>query len=438
MIEETKEQQDKRMAWWREAKYGIFIHFGLYALLGGMWKGECSSGIGEWIQQRARIPVREYEQLAKQFNPVMFNAKEWVQLAKEAGAKWMFITAKHHDGFCMFDTKFTDYNIVKATPFKRDLLSELSNACQEEAIKLGLYYSQTLDWHHPNGMGNDWDYYPSKQDFSKYLREYVKPQVRELLTNYGPIAGLWFDIGTPTPELALELKHLIRELQPNTTIHGRLGGFRIGNGCRTFTMGDFQMVGDNEIPEQIIKGDWETAVTSNDTWGYKSYDHNWKSAGTLIQWLVAIVSKGGNCSINIGPTADGVIPEPCVRSLKEVGRWLKVNGESIYGAIASTIPSPTSATVPPTHQDARTFPPMVAPYQSTAKGGKFYVHIFAWPWNGVLKVSYVSKEVKRVYPLADPKHGELEFKRKGEDIVISLPDKAPDPIDTVVVLEINK
>lgn len=421
LIEETKEQQDKRMAWWREARFGMFIHWGLYALPAGMWKGTCVSGIGEWIQQRARIPIKEYEQLAKEFNPVGFNAKEWVQVAKEAGMKWMVITAKHHDGFCLFDTKFTDYNIVKATPFKRDPMKELAEACWEEGIRLGFYYSQTLDWHHPNGMGNNWDYDPAKQDFSRYLREYVKPQLRELLTNYGPVAYIWFDMGTPTPELALELKHLVRGLQPDTLISGRIGVGTVIRWLKGHTIGDFMEVGDNEIPEQRIEGDWETPVTINDTFGYKSYDHNWKSAGNLVQKLVTIVSRGGNYLLNVGPTAEGIIPEPSVRSLKGVGRWLKVNGESIYGATASPIDIPPAA-----------------PYQCTAKPRKFYVHIFAWPWDGKFKVSRVNSDVKRVHLLADPNHSELTFNQEGEDVVISVPDKAPDPIDTVVVLEINK
>lgn len=420
VIEETKEQQDKRMAWWREAKFGMFIHFGLYALPAGMWKGECVLGIGEWIQQRTRISIKEYEQLAQKFNPVRFNAKQYVQLAREARMKWMVITAKHHDGFCMFDTKLTDYNIVKATSFKRDPLKELAEACREEGIRLGFYYSQTLDWHHPDGIGNDWDYDPAKQNFTKYLKEYVKPQLRELLTNYGPVAVIWFDIATPTPELALELKHLIRELQPDTIISGRIGGWRIG-GRRAHTIGDYREVGDNEIPEQRIEGDWETPATINDTFGYKSYDHNWKSAGNLVQKLVTIISRGGNYLLNVGPTAEGIIPEPSIRSLKEVGEWLKVNGESIYGTTASPIDIPPAA-----------------PYQCTAKGGKYYIHVFAWPWDGKFKVFHVGKEVKRVYLLADPSHGELKFNQKGGDVVISVSGQAPDHIDTVVVLEINK
>jgi alpha-L-fucosidase len=413
---ENRKFHDSRMAWWREARFGMFIHWGLYAIPAGVWEDRCVPGLIEWIMHTARIPVKEYEQLAKRFNPVKFNAGEWVRTAKEAGMRYIVITAKHHDGFCMFDTKYTDYNIVKATPFGRDPMKDLAEACEKENVKLGFYYSQTLDWHHPDGLGNDWDYDPSKQNFTRYLREYVKPQLHELLTNYGHVAVLWFDIGTPTPELAQELVAFVREISPDTVISGRLGGvFRYGRFQKG--LGDYIEMGDNLIPSAKIEGDWETPATINDSWGYKSWDHNWKSPGRIIQTLVNMVSKGGNYLLNVGPTAEGEIPEPCVRILRDVGEWLTLNGESIYGAEASTVDVPPDAI-----------------YRCTAKPGKLYIHVFGWPWYGELKVSSVKRRVKAAYLLADRR--ELKFKQEGENVIVNVPEKAPNPIDTVVALEI--
>jgi len=329
--------------------------------------------------------------------------------------KWIVVTAKHHDGFCMFETELTDYNIVDATPFGRDPLKELAEACSREDIKLGFYYSQTLDWHHPNGMGNDWDFSPANQNFTSYLREYVKPQLRELLTNYGSVAVIWFDIGTPTPELALELKNYVRGLQSETIICGRIRGGIRPSGARR-GVGDYTVMGDNMIPDEKIEDDWETPATINDTWGYKSYDHNWKSSGELIKKLVDIVSKGGNYLLNVGPTAEGLIPEPSVKRLREIGEWLRINGESIY----ETKASPTK--ICPS-----------APYRCTCRPDKIYIHVFGWPWNGRFNVSGITETVKQVYLLSNGE--KLDFEQKKNMVTINVPDKAPDPVDTVLVLD---
>ena len=408
-----RSERDKRMAWWREARFGMFIHWGLYSIPAGMWKGKLISGIGEWVQFNARIPVKEYEKLAEHFNPVKFDAAEWVKIAKEAGMKYIIMTAKHHDGFCMFHTELTDYNVVDATPFKRDPLKELSEACKREDIKFGFYYSQLLDWHHPDGAGNNWDYDPNNKNFTKYLEDYVKPQLRELLTNYGAIAVVWFDIYSPTPEIARELKAWVHKFQPEAIVSGRIDPGRWDTG-----IGDYIELEDNEIPEKRIKYDWETPATINNTWGFKSYDHDWKSPGVIIQNLVEIVSKGGNYLLNVGPTADGEIPEPSVQILNKVGAWLRRNKESIYGAQASPVD-----TCP------------CDPYKYTSKPGKLYVHILAWPWNGKIEIQGVKNEVEKAYFLAVERN--LRFKQKEERVLLHLGSKPLDTVDNVIVLEMK-
>ena len=401
-------RQDPRLDWWRDAKFGMFIHWGLYAIPAGVWKGEEVPGIGEWVMYRKRIPVAEYELLARQFNPVKFDAAEWVSLARDAGQKYMIITAKHHDGFCMFDSAITDYDIVDATTFGRDPMKELAAECQRQGIKFGFYYSQTQDWHHPDGDGNDWDYDEDKKDFAGYLEHYVKPQVRELLTNYGPVAVIWFD--TPkriTREQSQELLDLVHQLQPDCLVNGRLGN----------ALGDYAEAGDNAIPEELVEADWETPATINDTWGFKVNDHNWKPTEDLIRKLVDIISKGGNYLLNVGPTAEGVIPQPSVERLLGVGRWLKANGEAVYG----TQPGPVQG---------------LGWCRSTVRPGKLYLHVFDWPPAGRMQLSGVPETVSRAYLLADPGQP-LPVTAADGRISVKGPEMPLDPADTVVVLEIR-
>ncbi len=400
-------RQDPRLDWWRDAKFGMFIHWGLYAIPAGWWQGQQIPGIGEWIMYRARIPVREYEQLAAQFNPVRFDAAEWVALAKAAGQKYLVITSKHHDGFCLFKSAVTNYNMVDATPFGRDILKELAAECQKQGIKLGFYYSQTQDWHHPDGDGNDWDYDEAQKDFAGYIENYVKPQVTELLTHYGPICLIWFD--TPkgiTADQSESLLELVHRLQPDCLVSGRVGN----------AQGDYASAGDNRIPGQAVASDWETPATINDTWGFKSYDHNWKSVPDLVRKLVDIASKGGNYLLNVGPTAEGIIPEASAERLRGVGKWLEANGEAVYG----TRPGPVQG---------------LDWCRSTAKPGAVYLHVLDWPHGGELLAPGV-KGVKGAYLLGDASRAPLPVRETEEGTVVHGPAVAPDEMDTVVVLSV--
>lgn len=397
-------KDDPRLDWWRDAKFGLFIHWGLYAIPAGVWKGEEIPGIGEWIMLRARIPVSEYEQLANQFNPVDFNAKEIVALAKSAGQKYIVITTKHHDGFCLFKPSVGEYNIVDATPFGRDVIKELADECNRQGIKLGFYYSQVQDWHHPDGDGNDWDYDPKTQNFQNYLDNYVIPHVTDLLTNYGSVCLVWFDTPKGISEAqSRQLLELCNQLQPECLVCGRLGN----------TMGDYATARDNEIPGGLTESvDWETPATINDTWGYKINDHNWKSSEELIHKLVDIVSKGGNYLLNIGPTATGIVPAPSVERLRAMGAWLEINGQAIYG----TTPGPIQG-----ESWCRT----------TQDDENIYLHIFHWPKDG--KIIITDLNCKRAHLMSDA--SELAFSVQDDTLMINGPTTAPDSIVTCIVLE---
>jgi alpha-L-fucosidase len=411
---ETPEQRDARMKWWREAKFGLFIHWGVYAVPAGTYKDQRVPGIGEWIMNRGKIPVAEYRPFAKQFNPVKYDPDQWVRLAKEAGMKYIVITSKHHDGFALFDSRATAWDVVDATPYGKDLLKPLAAACRKHGLKLGFYYSQAQDWNHPGGAasGGHWDR-AQEGDMDAYLRDIAVPQVREILSNYGPIAILWFD--TPvnmTPERAGMFLPLPK-LQPGLIVNNRLGG-----GFR----------GDTETPEQFIPAtgfpgrDWETCMTMNGTWGYKSYDDNWKSPETLIRNLVDIASKGGNYLLNVGPTAEGLIPAPSVERLREVGRWMKVNGDAIYGTAASPFKRLAWGRCTQKRSGSQT---------------TLYLHVFSWPTDGKLQVPGLKNRVERAYLLADPRRKALAVAGDPGGVTLSLPPTAPDAVSTTIALRIE-
>ncbi|MGB2821629.1 MAG: alpha-L-fucosidase, partial [Phycisphaerae bacterium] len=317
------------LRWWREARFGMFIHWGLYAVPAGYYKGKECPGIGEWIMYRFQIPAAEYEEYALRFDPVMFNADAWVRLAKAAGMKYIVITSKHHDGFAMFDSPSSDYDIVDRTPYGRDPMAALAKACRKHGLKLCFYYSQYQDWHHPSGGRNFWDYDEDRKDFEQYLSEKCIPQLRELLTQYGPIGLIWFDTpGAMTLAQSMRCKRFVHRLQPKCLVSGRVGN----------DVGDYGSMGDNQIPAGRLAGDWETPATMNDTWGFKVQDHNWKSVKTLLHLLCDLASKGVNYLLNVGPTAEGLIPKPSVERLKRIGKWMKVNSEAIYATQANPYP----------------------------------------------------------------------------------------------------
>jgi alpha-L-fucosidase len=405
--------KEKRLEWFRDAHFGMMIHWGLYSVPAGEWKGQLIPGLGEWIMNRAKIPVKEYELLAPKFDPEKFNAEEVVRLAKNAGMKYIVITSKHHDGFAMYHSQVSKYNIFDATPFRRDPMKELADAAQKAGIKLCFYYSQTQDWHEPDAVGNDWDFADdSKKNFQKYLDEKVKPQVTELLTNYGPIGLIWFD--TPrniTAEQSKQLVDLVHKLQPDCLVSGR-----VGHG-----LGDYDSAGDNQISMGAAKRIWETPVTMNDTWGFKKDDQNWKPVSVLIQQLVQVISQGGNYLLNVGPTSEGLIPQPSVDRLNQVGDWLRKNNDSVYGAG----PSP--------------FPYQLPWGIITTKPGKLYLHVFNWPQKQLVLYGLKSK-VRGASLLATG--SKLKFSQKEDaaidhnELTVQLPAAAPDSSDSVIALDL--
>lgn len=305
---------DGRLRWWREAGFGAFIHWGLYAL-GDRWPDRPARSAWwtqEWLMHVKRIPVAEYERLAADFNPRCFDPESWLDAFESAGQRYVILTAKHHDGFCLFRSDLTRYSTFHATPLATDVVAQLADACARRRMPFGVYYSQTQDWHHPDGHGNDWDFDPSRKCFDRYFDTYVVPQVTELLTRYGPIAVMWFD--TPmvmSAEQSRALVDLVHRLQPACLVNGR-----VGNG-----MGDYATTRDNQYLVGEVDQDWECPATMNDTWGYRAEDQNWKTAQEIAANLQDVRRNKGNYLLNVGPDGDGRIPEASRSMLKELGRW---------------------------------------------------------------------------------------------------------------------
>ena len=413
---ETKAERDARMSWWREARFGLFIHWGVYAVPAGVYKGEeVPSKFGEWIMYKAKIPVAEYKAFAKEFNPVKYDPAAWATLAEEAGMRYIIITAKHHDGFALYPSAVTEWDVADATPYRKDLIGPLAKAARDRGLKFGLYYSQAQDWVHPGGSKahhdepEGWD--PAQRgDMDAYLKEIAAPQVGEILARYRPDI-LWWDYPTwMTAERAETLLPLIR-IVPGIITNNRLGG---------------GYDGDTETPENNIPAtgfadrDWEVCMTMNHTWGYKVNDHDWKPVEDLIDKLCDIVSKGGNFLLNIGPTAEGEIPQASVERLKTIGKWMDVNSESIYGTTAN-----------PFHR----LPWGCATKKIYDNGVTLYLQVFGWPENGKLGVPGLQNVPESSTLLAGGE--ELTFQTENGSLVINVPKNAPDPYVSVIKLEIK-
>lgn len=430
--------KDSRMKWWREARFGMFIHWGVYAQWGGVYHGHNQArGGAEWIMNRSKIPVAEYKERAKSFNPVQYNPDAWVKLAKDAGMKYIVITAKHHDGFALFNSKATDWDITDATAYGKDLLQPLAAACKKYGVKLGFYYSQAQDWGNAGGSvarkemregwanpdsakvdaytkehNGHWDPAQETKSFAQYIDDVAVPQVKELMTNYGEIAVLWWDTPTNmTDEAALKLQEQLKQ-QPQIITNDRLKRPNFS--------------GDTKTPEQKIPSiseldgkDWETCMTMNSSWGFKSWDHNWKSTETLIRNLVDISSKGGNYLLNIGPKDDGSLPKESIDRLQQIGTWMKTNSEAIYATKASPLAA---------------LPWGRVTRKESAKNTTLYFSVFNWPKDGKLEIPGLPNKVLSAKLLGG---GKLTTKTTGGKLVITVPAIAPDPIATVIKVELK-
>ncbi len=406
---------DPRLDWWREARFGIFIHWGLYSVLAGEWGGR--TDYAEWIRNNAHIPLKEYDKLVGRFNPVRFDADRWIAAAKDAGAHYVTITTKHHDGFCLFDSRQTDF-CIRSTPFRRDIMREIAGACRRQGL-ISCWYHSIMDWHHPDYLPRrDWEAETRPVDgarFSRYV-EYLHRQVAELLRSYGEIGVMWFDgnwEGTWTHEMGLALYRHCRSLQPAVIVNNRIEGW--SPMPVTDKLGDFGTP-EQRIPDMGLPGvDWESCITMNDNWGYNRNDHHFKPVPQLIGLLVETASKGGNLLLNVGPRPDGTFPEESVEGLKGIGRWMAVNGEAIYGTTASVFKD--------------------APFRSTTKGNHLYLFLEKWP-EGSLLLPGLRTPVRQARLLGDSGRP-IAAAAADSGVHLTLAGADPEAIWPVVALELE-
>ncbi|WP_255563471.1 alpha-L-fucosidase [Mucilaginibacter rivuli] len=424
---------EARIAWWRDARFGMFIHWGIYSLPGGEWKGKKVEGYAEHLMRKEKIPRAEYLELAHRFNPVMFDADTWVKTAKKAGMRYLIITAKHHDGFAMYNSQVTDYNIVKQTAWKHDPMADLSAACKKYGLKFGFYYSHAFDWEHPDAPGNDWDYKNPGGDLNlfggrdwydlhpellpkavKYVNEKAIPQIRELLTMYHPDI-LWFDTPQKLPlSENIRILKAIRETDPNVVVNGRLA-----RGANNLNLGDYKNTADRPAEFFPVEGDWEAIPTTNESYGYSKYDKSHKPVSFFIQLLAKSASRGGNLLMNIGPMGNGEFAPEDEGILKGISGWMDKNASSIYQTNKTPLPIQNWGV-------------------STRKGNLLYLHVFNWPQNGNLVVAGLKSNITKAYFLADATKKALSVKRIDPlDVNIAIPSQSTDAADAVIVLETN-
>jgi alpha-L-fucosidase len=436
---------------YNDLKFGMFIHWGAYSKPAGIWKGDSIPGLGEWIMYHAQIPRAEYKALCKTFNPVNFNAEDWVKLARDAGMKYIVAMAKHHDGFCLYDSKVSDYDIMDQTAFDRDAIAEIYQACLKYDIRMGLYYSHSIDWmdggdaglaqqlklnpdHSDKYGANLWD--PSPVSYEQYIETKAKPQVTEIMTMFPNLVEIWYDFPRfMNPDQSFDFYKHAYNLQPNCLVNSRVGN----------DFGDYLVAGDNQIPTSVDPKyrTWETPGTLNNTWGYKSYDVDWKSITEVLFWIVEIASKGGNYLLNIGPTGDGTVPAESVVLLHEVGDWMKVNGEAIYGTHKWTTlrEGSTKMDVQSTTQRAKegfNLKFTSKDFWFTTKDKNVYAIAITAPEEKTVHLKSlldIQRQIKRIGLLGGPK--KLNWNVEGDAIAVTLPERINHPYKNGFVLKVE-